>query len=426
MTTWLRGLEASGGGDTPEQCYPALLLALQQLPSFSRVYVFTDAPTKQAGLHTAIIALAQQKSITISFLMQGSGRRKRETRQDQQQSWAFSKRFVRGTGRSEADYGDLATSTGGVLVSAGSSEEEIFNTTQLLDLTPAYYPIFLLRQDSAKSDQRWNFAVDSDLVKLSIFLQRLSYSPNPRLTDPSGGVVDVSGSTRRSGDNMLVEVENPDPGEWSLSLDSSQPASALAQFGLLVRGESKRELRIRFLQYVVTSRVPTFKELEGNPLIGFNYTLQVTSNQNTSLITHLDFISCDNRQPMSTFPCIAQSDGSCAAQVTIPVRPFCVQLRGADAAGNPFQETAKAQVSPTGLLLTARTTNDSYSVLPGTEVEISFNITNLGSQQRLQFLATGQSGIHRRQHQSQVRNSGHQRDGGRHSGGPGSLGGATG
>uniref|UniRef100_A0A3P9I7K2 von Willebrand factor A domain containing 7 n=1 Tax=Oryzias latipes TaxID=8090 RepID=A0A3P9I7K2_ORYLA len=84
----LENLIALGGGDEPEMCFSAILLALTHSPPLSDIFVFTDASPKDAHLFDAVKALALKKQSKITFLLTedpyytpGRKRRKRRSKE---------------------------------------------------------------------------------------------------------------------------------------------------------------------------------------------------------------------------------------------------------------------------------------------------------------------------------------------------------
>uniref|UniRef100_A0A8C9UZQ0 von Willebrand factor A domain containing 7 n=1 Tax=Scleropages formosus TaxID=113540 RepID=A0A8C9UZQ0_SCLFO len=82
---YLENLTALGGGDEPEMCLSAVLLALTHSPPLSEIFVFTDASPKDAHLNSTVEALALEKQSKVTFLLtedsssvgRGRGARKR-------------------------------------------------------------------------------------------------------------------------------------------------------------------------------------------------------------------------------------------------------------------------------------------------------------------------------------------------------------
>ncbi|XP_063050249.1 von Willebrand factor A domain-containing protein 7-like, partial [Engraulis encrasicolus] len=61
-------LTASGGGDIPEMCLSGLLLALTAAPPSSDIFVFTDAPAKDAVLKSILTALIEATKSKVTLL----------------------------------------------------------------------------------------------------------------------------------------------------------------------------------------------------------------------------------------------------------------------------------------------------------------------------------------------------------------------
>ncbi|KAG7240771.1 hypothetical protein INR49_026400 [Caranx melampygus] len=114
-------LSANGGGDVPELCLSGLQLALTAAPPSSEIFVFTDAPAKDAYLKSTITALIESRKTVVTFMLTDvlSSRRRRS---------------IHGAGSramSQADaqlYRDLAQASGGQAIEVTKSDLSVATT----------------------------------------------------------------------------------------------------------------------------------------------------------------------------------------------------------------------------------------------------------------------------------------------------------
>ncbi|KAK7929289.1 hypothetical protein WMY93_005684 [Mugilogobius chulae] len=108
-------LSASGGGDIPEMCLSGLQLAMTAAPPSSEIFVFTDAPAKDADLKSTINALIESTKSVVTFMLTDvlASRRRR------------SAQGAANRAMSQADaqlYRDLAKASGGQAIEVTKSD----------------------------------------------------------------------------------------------------------------------------------------------------------------------------------------------------------------------------------------------------------------------------------------------------------------
>uniref|UniRef100_A0A3Q3KNU7 von Willebrand factor A domain containing 7 n=1 Tax=Mastacembelus armatus TaxID=205130 RepID=A0A3Q3KNU7_9TELE len=118
----MENLIALGGGDEPEMCLSAVLLALTHSPPLSEIFVFTDASPKDAHLFDAVKALALEKQSKVTFLLtedptyirESRGRRRRKRKKKRSVETLPADRF--------SLYSALSSLSGGMTVFTTNSD----------------------------------------------------------------------------------------------------------------------------------------------------------------------------------------------------------------------------------------------------------------------------------------------------------------
>lgn len=209
------GLFASGGGDCPELSMTGSLRAVNAAPEASRLYVFTDASAKDAGLAGNVITQARAKQITISFLTFGS------------------------CSPIDPAYFAIAAETGGqlyALARTAAETEKIFGLVQPYVVgTPK--PVFI-----GKGNIGGARSIDLPIDPAAISLQvsaAVDAGCTARVFDPSGrelasGQPGVTITPTTGG--TLFAVANPAPGSWRVAL------AGAGGFDLAVTADSPIEL----------------------------------------------------------------------------------------------------------------------------------------------------------------------------------------
>uniref|UniRef100_A0A914E747 VWFA domain-containing protein n=1 Tax=Acrobeloides nanus TaxID=290746 RepID=A0A914E747_9BILA len=113
MVNLINTLTADGGGDTPEQQFPALLETVQNIRDGTNIYLFTDATSHHQELGPQIHNIATKKKISINFMMSGENTvfMDKSKAQLRQGAWPFSNDDSITT---IEDYKLLALGTGGL------------------------------------------------------------------------------------------------------------------------------------------------------------------------------------------------------------------------------------------------------------------------------------------------------------------------
>ncbi|XP_077460411.1 von Willebrand factor A domain-containing protein 7-like isoform X2 [Stigmatopora argus] len=362
----INSLTADGGGDIPELSLSALQLALTTAPPLSEIFVFTDAPAKDAALKNTIIALIERTKCVVTFLLTNllPGRRKREL--DGATSRVLAPAALQ-------LYRDLATAAGGETVEVNDSDFALATTIIEDSLRTAKVIIF---QQGSTTNQIFQFTIDNSLRNIILSItgnSLLTYN----LTSPTGVTQNSSessgplaslilaGTLRRLSFNNDVET-----GLWEISVNSEEPylvritGQSPVNF-IFTLGEPREDLDADFLPR------------EGRPISGRNMTILITltgENSNASEVTLFD--SAGPTEVNGTLEFLERTD-YLATFNEIPAGNFMLRLRGfrnlPDSTPSMFERQAATQISTSTFSLTTQI--NSTNLEPGSTVVIPFTLS---------------------------------------------------
>ncbi|XP_039890247.1 von Willebrand factor A domain-containing protein 7-like [Simochromis diagramma] len=368
----INSLTASGGGDAPEMALSGLQLALTAAPPFSEIFLFTDAPAKDAYLRNTIVALTESTKSEVTFMLTSiaAGRRRRRTSQG-----------VAPRAMSQFDfqlYRDLAQSSGGQAIQVTKSELSLA-TGVIVDSSASAVVTVLQAAGNPGRSSNFAFAVDGSLRNIKAYI--MGDSPLTFTLTSSTGVSQTSSQSSgplasfTTAGNMrhLSLNTNNQTGLWQISVSSSKP------YLVKVTGQSS----VNFIYNLVEEHEGAhgdFSLKEGRPLSGGNASILVTvTGSDTVKVT--DITLFDNSGPTEVKGSL-QSLGRSDFLVTftgIPAGEFVLILKGEDTSSNSkstsssFQRQGSTQLKTSSISVTAQANNTNIE--PGTTISIPFTVT---------------------------------------------------
>uniref|UniRef100_A0AAX7TYP7 von Willebrand factor A domain containing 11 n=1 Tax=Astatotilapia calliptera TaxID=8154 RepID=A0AAX7TYP7_ASTCA len=367
----INSLTADGGGDTPEMALSGLQLALTAAPPFSEIFLFTDAPAKDAHLKNTIIALIESTKSQVTFMLTGfaAGRRRRRTSQ------GVAPRVM---GRSAVQlYQDLAEASGGQAIQVTKSELSLATSVIVDSSASAVVTVFQAARNPGRPDH-FTFTVDGSLNNVTAYItgdSPLTFS----LTSSTGvsqtssqssgplAFVTTAGNLRR----LSLNTDN-ETGLWQLSVSSSNP------YLVKVTGQSS----VDFIYNLVEEHEGAhgdFSVKEGRPLSGGNTSFLITvTGSETVKVTEVTLF--DSSGPTEVKGSL-QSLGSSDFLVTfsgIPAGEFVLILKGeassstSRSTSSSFQRQASTQIKTSSISVTAEANNTNIE--PGTTISIPFSV----------------------------------------------------
>ncbi|KAM6971809.1 von Willebrand factor A domain-containing protein 7-like [Aplochiton taeniatus] len=369
-------LTAKGGGDIPELCLSGLQLALTAAPPSSEIFVFTDAPAKDAELKSTITALIESSKSVVTFMLTDnllSSRRRRRG-------------VVGGTAthltQSDAQlYRDLAEASGGQAIEVNKAE--LPQATSVIEDTTAgaLVTVFQVSRNPGKSEN-FSFPVDGSLMNMTVYVtggSLLTFN----ITNPTGvsqassqssgplGSVSLVGNLRR----LSVSATANQTGSWDISITSTEP------YSVKVIGCSSLSFIYHFME-AFSGAHGDFSLMEGRPLTGGNVSLLVTmTGSDTVKVKEVALVETSGSREVNG---TVQSLGVGNFLVTVDAVPqgvFTVRLRGEDmglarsSLPSSFQRQASTQVKTSSISVTAPA--NISTVEPGSTVSVPFAVTTV-------------------------------------------------
>ncbi|XP_029949939.1 von Willebrand factor A domain-containing protein 7 isoform X2 [Salarias fasciatus] len=363
-------LSASGGGDIPELCLSGLQLALTAAPPSSEIFVFTDAPAKDADLKSTITALIESSKSVVTFMLTDvlASRRRR----------GLHSLFSRAMSQADAQlYRDLAQASGGQAIEVTKADLSAATSVIVDSSASAVVTLFQVVMNPGRNEN-FTFTVDGSLKNLTAYITgdpSLSFtltsstgvSQSSSESSGSLGSMTTAGNLRR----LSLNADNQ-TGSWSINVNSDKP------YSVKVTGQSS----VSFIFNLVDShegRHGDFSLKEGRPLSGGNASILITvTGSDTVNVTEVTLF--DSSGPTVVNGSL-QSMGSGNFLVTfteVPAGNFVLLLKGEDSSSTSrstpsvFQRQASTQIKTSGISISAQT--NTTSVEPGTTVSIPVTV----------------------------------------------------
>ncbi|KAM9362957.1 von Willebrand factor A domain-containing protein 7 [Symphorus nematophorus] len=364
-------LSASGGGDIPELCLSGLQLALTAAPPSSEIFVFTDAPAKDAHLKSTITALIESTKSVVTFMLTDVLASRRRHRRSQGL-------FPRSMSQSDAQlYRDLARASGGQAIEVTKSDLSLATSVIEDSSASAVVTVFQVVRNPGRPDN-FTFTVDGSLRNMTAYITGAS-SLTFNLTSSTGvsqsssqssgplASFTTAGNLRR----LSLNTDNQ-TGSWKISVDSNSP------YSVKVTGQSS----VNFIYNLVEAHEGAhgdFSLKEGRPLTGGNASLLVSvTGSDTVKVTEVTLF--DSSGPTEVNGSL-QSVGSGNFLVKfsgVPAGDFVVRLRGEDSSSTSrstqtsFQRQASTQIKTSSISVTTQANNTN--VEPGSTISTPFTV----------------------------------------------------
>ncbi|XP_074486744.1 von Willebrand factor A domain-containing protein 7 isoform X1 [Sebastes fasciatus] len=364
-------LSASGGGDIPELCLSGLQLALTAAPPSSEIFVFTDAPAKDAHLKSTITALIESTKTAVTFMLTDVLASRRRRRNSQGKS-------SRSMSQLDAQlYRDLARASGGQAIEVTKSDLSL--ATSVIEDSTAIAVVTVLQgvRNPGRPDN-FTFTVDGSLRNMTAYITGAS-SLTFDLTSPTGvsqssslsngplASITTAGNLRR----LSLNSDNQ-TGSWKIRVNSNSP------YSVKVAGQSS----LNFIYNLVEAHEGAHGDYslkEGRPLSGANVSLLVSvTGSDTVKVTEVTLF--DSSGPTEVNGSL-QALGSGNFLVTfsgVPAGNFVVLLKGEDssstsrATSSNFQRQAPTQMKTSSISVTAQANNTNIE--PGSTISVPFTV----------------------------------------------------
>ncbi|KAL7390224.1 hypothetical protein ABVT39_017352 [Epinephelus coioides] len=376
----INSLTATGGGDAPEMSLSGLQLALTSAPPSSEIFLFTDAPAKDAHLRNTVLALIEQTNTVVNFMITAvlgfRHRRQSDDSLQQQQQQPISR-----MARSDAQlYRDLAQASGGLAIEV--SKSELLEATSIITQTSSSSLVTLLQaaRNPGKAEN-FTFTVDESVKNLTVYITGNSVTFT--LISPSGVSQESTNTTgslitaSQSVGNFKTLQLKQQVGLWEIQMVSTNP------YILKVVGESPVDFLFNFLE---ESQGPFggFDVVDNRPRAGVNGSLMVTvTGSESATVTEVILVESSGSGEVNG-NVEAQGGGDFLAHFDrIPAEEFVVLVKGQSNNGSSRMSSTNFQRQfPTNIRASAVavTSPDSDSVLvPGTPLSVPFTVMTSGA-----------------------------------------------
>ncbi|XP_049900731.1 von Willebrand factor A domain-containing protein 7 [Epinephelus moara] len=365
-------LSASGGGDIPELCLSGLQLALTAAPPSSEIFVFTDAPAKDADLKGTITALIESTKSVVTFMLTDVLASRRRRRNPQ------GKSSPRSMSQLDAQlYRDLARASGGQAIEVTKSDLSLATSVIEDSSASAVVTVFQVVRNPGQPGN-FTFTVDGSLRNMTAYItgaSSLTYDltsstgVSQSSSESSGPLASVTtaGNLRR----LSLNTDNQ-TGSWEIRVNSNSP------YSVKVTGQSS----VNFIFNLVEAHEGAhgdFSLKEGRPLSGGNASLMVTvTGSDTVKVTEVTLF--DSSGPTEVNGSLqAVGDGNFLVTFSgVPAGDFVVRLKGEDSSStsrstpSSFQRQASTQIKTSSISVTAQVNNTNIE--PGSTISIPFTV----------------------------------------------------
>ncbi|XP_077426958.1 von Willebrand factor A domain-containing protein 7-like [Vanacampus margaritifer] len=350
-------LTAEGGGDRPEMSLSGLQLALTAAPPSSEIFVFTDAPAKDAQLNSTITALIESTKSVVTFLL-------------------TDVTLTRPVSQAGAQlYRDLARASGGETIEI--SKADLSLATSVIEDSSDIGTVTVF-QEASSQPGIFSFSVDSSLRNIIISMTgnsalRFNLNSSTGVTQDSTELSGPLGSLSSAGNLQRLRLNNDsETGLWEINVMSNDP------YSVKVTGQSP----VDFIYVIVIETdglIADFFLKEGRPLTGSNVTIFVTATGSDSINVR-EVTLYDSSGPTEVNGTLQSLGGTdfIVRFNEIPVGVFVVRMRGRDSSStllstqSMFQRQASTQIRTSNISVTAQV--NTTNIEPGSTIPIFFTV----------------------------------------------------
>lgn len=358
---FVSALSANGGGDCPELTNTALKAAVEKAPPKSKLFVFTDASSKDGSLAAQVKKIAQDKDISISYAASGS------------------------CSPIDPTYYEIAAATGGQVIVVDHTAEAVAAAFTSIDIDAENTTSQSVINESGNLSTAKTFSipVEAGAKRLSVSIN--SSTGSIVFKSPSGVVVPSAKVTVTDfiGGKGL-KVLDPVAGVWSVVVT---PAGS-SVYSLKADIASDHFIQdIKFLTTVQVGKAAHegYSEYVGNPPLGLNRVEVIMSSALDSLA--VDLIGSDGKVITSQV-FNRESPTVFSKNIQIPNQPFRVRVRAKSGTAD-IVRVNNSLYQPQPFVLDLVNSSAWARGLPG---ELRLKITNRAADSRFSIEATSDAG----------------------------------
>ncbi|XP_028391229.1 hemicentin-1-like [Dendronephthya gigantea] len=312
--TSIGNITVDGGGDCPEMAFEGLLQALYNSPMpGSAMYVFTDAFAKDDTRENidTVTALAIDLGVSVYFFTSGD---------------------CGGHKSKMSSFKTVAQATGGLMFPLHSSKEirKLSGFVKQNLQGGATVDSNTVNEASTKS---YTIVVDDTIKTLVLTVIMSKMNTNVRLISPDGV---EQNATNRLDLNVIFNLENPTPGNWTLQVPSSA-----GDIEYLVRTISKLNIDFSYYYFKYNPKMASRSHVPVvHPLLGEDALVMITIYEmqhvdNTSLNLNVIYKNGTNGGAFKMHP-VGSSGFRFFATIRLDKGPYKLQLVGRTKTGHMF------------------------------------------------------------------------------------------
>ncbi|XP_048836896.1 von Willebrand factor A domain-containing protein 7 isoform X1 [Brienomyrus brachyistius] len=385
----MESLLALGGGDEPEMCFSAVLLALTHSPPLSEVFVFTDASPKDAHLYDAVEALMREKQCKVSFLL---------TEDLSSVGWRREIRRVRQALSPErfSLYYKLSSVSGGLTIATTNSDIQKVSAIVQDNISAGKVTLLHVDSDSVSTSSH-SFHVDRAVKSVMVHLAGVLKSSI--LTSPTGRTQSLLEQRRPLAHlemshglyriSLLPPIEQ---GTWRLHAESD------GHITIQAIGDSS----VDFLYYfavLANGTHPGLARVQGTPVAGVPTFLVLSiiglSPDDKASISHVTLVG-SRGESLLVVPLNSSSSSSSSSEELVgridsmPREPFSLRLSGRDGRGNRLERVSTEMIQPTHVQIQVLSIP---LLIPGETAMVRFDLWNHGPARQFTLTAEDDHGF---------------------------------
>jgi hypothetical protein len=347
-------IHPNGGGDCPELSMYGTYKALVAADNGSRLFIFTDASAKDAGLRSVVTNLAMSKRIQLITMLSGSCSPYDET------------------------YFELARKTGGQVFITMKREPDTTLTNLIKPLVRNDVALILQASLNLTGGLTVTSAPIDDTVKQATFSVGMITKGSIAVRRPNGAVVQATDAGVTITDTVgsrTVTVNAPEPGDWKIEVTGTGTTLVTAA------ADTPAALhKFEFANMAGRTGHQGLFPIDGYPIIGKLQTARAIVF-GLANISEFSFRNPDgtmiNRFTMSNNSPLGATKEEFVGEVIPPLGPFLISASGTTSAGQRFQRVLPGQRIAS--IVEVRSASSLTSVPAGRTTAVAFSITNYGN-----------------------------------------------
>lgn len=346
-------ISPSGGGDCPELSMSGAYNAVAAADNDSRLFIFTDASSKDAGQMGAVASLATQKRISVTTALSGS------------------------CSPYDPAYFELARRTGGQVFVTTHNET---GATIAKLMTPFVRNDLHLGTQASVTLAGNTFTLPvpvDDTVAQVTFSVGMDNKGTINIRRPDGSVVAPSSAGVVFTDSLgarMVTIDRPMTGSWTVEVSGSGSALITAAFVTPAYLQS-----FEYVNQAGRAEHQGLFPIEGRPVTGMTQTVQAIVFGMSGAL-QFEFRRPDGSLiapfPMANNDPRAGTAEDFVGDITPPREPYLVYVTGRTAAGNAFQRVVSGQQTTSSVEV--KVSSDLTSIPAGRATDVVFSVTNYG------------------------------------------------